>query len=36
MATKNEIAEAGKQNAGLVVNNAFVDGLVVQLQEKEK
>lgn len=36
MATKNEVAEAGKQNAGLVVNNAFVDGLVVQLQEKEK
>lgn len=36
MATKNEVAEVGKQNAGLVVNNAFVDGLVVQLQEKEK
>lgn len=36
MATKNEVAEAGKQNAALVVNNAFVDGLVVQLQEKEK
>ena len=36
MATKNEVAEAGKQQAGLVVNNAFVDGLVAQLQEKEK
>lgn len=36
MATKNEVSEAGKQNAGLVVNNAFVDGLVMQLQEKEK
>lgn len=36
MATKNEVVEAGKQQAGLVVNNAFVDGLVVQLQEKEK
>lgn len=33
---KNEVAEAGKQNAGLVVNNAFVDGLVSQLQEKQK
>lgn len=36
MATKNEVAEAGKQQAGLVVNNSFVDGLVVQLKEKEK
>lgn len=36
MATKNEVAEAGKQQAGLVVNNAFVDGLVSQLQTKEK
>lgn len=33
---KNEVVEAGKQQAGLVVNNAFVDGLVTQLQEKEK
>ena len=32
----NEVAEAGKQQAGLVVNNAFVDGLVSQLQTKEK
>lgn len=36
MATKAELAEAGKQQAGLVVNNSFVDGLVAQLQEKEK
>ena len=36
MATKNEVVEAGKQQAGLVVNNAFVDGLVAQLREKEK
>ena len=36
MATKNEVAETGKKNAELVVNNAFIDGLVAQLQEKEK
>lgn len=36
MANKAEVVEAGKQQAGLVVNNSFVDGLVVQLQEKEK
>lgn len=36
MATKAEVAEVGKQQAGLVVNNSFVDGLVAQLQEKEK
>ena len=36
MAGKNEVAEVGKQQAGLVVNNAFVDGLVSQLQEKQK
>lgn len=30
------VAETGKQQASLVVNNAFVDGLVVQLQEKQK
>jgi len=33
---KNEVAEKGKQDAGLVVNNKFVDGLVSQLQEKQK
>lgn len=36
MAGKNEVAEVGKQQASLVVNNAFVDGLVTQLQEKER
>lgn len=39
MASKNEVAEKseiGKQQAGLVVNNAFVDGLVTQLQKKQQ
>lgn len=36
MATKTELAEQGKQNAELVVNNSFVDGLVTQLNEKVK
>lgn len=36
MAAKNEVAEVGKKNAELVVNNSFIDGLVAQLQEKEK
>ncbi len=36
MATKNELAEQGKQNAHLVVNNAFIDGLSAQLKEKEQ
>lgn len=36
MATKNELAEQGKKNAELVVNNAFIDGLSMQLQEKTK
>ena len=37
MATKkNEIAEAGKQQASLVVNNAFIDGMVAQIDEKVK
>ncbi len=35
-AKKQEVAAQGKQQAGLVVNNAFVDGLVSQLQQKEK
>lgn len=34
MATKQELAEQGKQNAALVVNNAFIDGLSAQIQEK--
>lgn len=33
---KNEIAEQGKKNAELVVNNAFIDGLVSQLNDKVK
>lgn len=33
---KNEVVEQGKKNAELVVNNSFIDGLVAQLQEKEK
>ena len=36
MATKNEVAEQGKRNAELLVNNAFIDGLSMQLQEKTK
>lgn len=36
MATKQELVEQGKQNAALVVNNAFIDGLSAQLQEKQK
>lgn len=36
MAAKNEVVEAGKKNAELVVNNAFIDGLSAQLQEKTK
>lgn len=36
MATKQEVAEAGKQQAGLVVNNAFIDGLTAQLQQKQE
>jgi len=34
--TKQEVAETGKQQAGLVVNNSFIDGLSAQLKEKEK
>ena len=36
MATKQELMEQGKQNANLVVNNAFIDGLSAQLQEKQQ
>lgn len=35
-AKKQEVATKGKEQASLVVNNAFVDGLVAQLQQKEK
>lgn len=34
MATKQEIQAQGQQQASLVVNNAFIDGLSAQLQEK--
>ena len=34
MATKQEIQTAEQQNAALVVNNKFIDGLSAQLQEK--
>lgn len=37
MAEKKQTpAEVGKQNAALVVNNAFIDGLSAQLKEKEQ
>ena len=36
MLTKNEVVEQGKKNAELLVNNAFIDGLSMQLQEKTK
>lgn len=35
-AKKQEVATKGKEQASLVVNNAFVDGLIAQLQQKEK
>ena len=34
MATKQEIQTQGQQQAAMVVNNAFIDGLSKQLQEK--
>lgn len=36
MATKQEVAEQGKQQADLVINNALIDGLTAQLNEKCK
>ena len=36
MATKQEVAERGKQQADLLVNNALIDGLTAQLNEKCK
>lgn len=36
MATKNEVKEVGKVNAGLIVNNPFIDGLSAQLREKQE
>lgn len=36
MATKQEVATQGKQQADLVINNALIDGLTAQLNEKCK
>ena len=36
MTTKNEIIEKGKKDAEITINNAFIDGLSMQLQEKTK
>ena len=36
MANKNEIVEKGKRDAEITINNAFIDGLSMQLQEKTK
>lgn len=36
MAAKKEIQAQSNQNASLVVNNSFIDGLSAQLEEKEK
>ena len=36
MATKNEVVEKGKRDAEITINNAFIDGLSMQLQEKTK
>ena len=33
---KQELTKQGKQQASLIVNNAFIDGLSAQLKEKEK
>lgn len=33
---KAEVMEQGKQQAGLVVNNAFIDGLTAQLKQKQE
>ena len=33
---KTELVEQGKQNAALVVNNSFIDGLSAQLKEKQQ
>lgn len=36
MASKTQVAVAGEQQAAVVVNNAFIDGLTKQLEEKCK
>lgn len=33
---KHELAQQGKQQAGLIVNNAFIDGLTMQLKQKQE
>lgn len=33
---RQEVAKAGQQQAGLVVNNAFIDGLAAQLKQKQE
>lgn len=33
---KNEVVEKGKRDAEITINNAFIDGLSMQLQEKTK
>lgn len=35
-AAKNEVAKQAEQNAALVVNNAFIDGLSSQLKQKQQ
>lgn len=36
MGNKNEIQEQGNKNAGIIVNNAFIDGLSAQLEQKKQ
>ena len=36
MANKTQLATAGEQQAAIVINNSFIDGLVNQLEEKCK
>lgn len=36
MASKTQLATAGEQQAALVINNSFIDGLTKQLEEKTK
>ena len=36
MANKTQLATAGEQQAAIVINNSFIDGLAKQLEEKCK
>ena len=36
MAGKTQLATAGEQQAAIVINNSFIDGLTKQLEEKTK